>query len=247
MHRLKAHHILRALRSGSSSPVVVETEGGKFVLKLRGAAQGVRALVAELVVSALAERLGLPVPERAIVELADDYVSDDLRDELDDLLRQSVGLNVGFRLLSGAVDLRAQDLQNIDSEFAATTLWLDGLAMNVDRTLRNPNVLKWQGALWLIDNGASLPFQHWWSSVTEQDPRIVGFDEGHIFASYREHALELDQGLAAILTRECIEEVLDSVPSELLSDVALEGSVSRTRAAYAAFIWKRRGAQRPFL
>lgn len=141
MQRTTTTHVIRALPNGSSWPVLVETDRGPIVLKLRGAGQGVPALVAELVVAQLAERLGLPVPERFLVELLSPYSSDDQRDELADLLESSVGLNVGYRFLEGAVDIKTKDSRQISDHFAAATLWLDALVMNTDRSQANPNIL----------------------------------------------------------------------------------------------------------
>ena len=138
--------VLSRLRSGSSSPIVVDTAGGRFVTKLRGAAQGPSALVAEVIVAELAEHLGLPVPERVSIELPIDVETDDANDELADLLAASVGQNLGFRWIDGASVWPAAEVGRIDDEFAVRVLWLDALVMNPDRTAYNPNVLLGPGA-----------------------------------------------------------------------------------------------------
>jgi len=241
-----ARHVLRRIRQGaSSSPVVVETSGGRFVLKLRGAGHGTLALVAELVVGALADRLGLPVPERAIVELEPDFQSDDRNDELADLLARSVGLNVGFRLLEGARTPRPEELARLDDDFAARVLFLDGLTQNPDRTQANPNILFWNARPWLIDHGAALPFQYYWPSVTEATPREPERYLHHVFAE-RTHLLpRFDETLAQRLPREALTAALALVPDALLTDTSAEPP-ARARAAYEAFLWKRLKAPRPF-
>lgn len=244
--QLHARHVLRRIQKGaSSSPVVVETEGGSFVLKLRGAGHGTLALVAELVVGSLADRLGLPVPERALVELEPDFRSDDHNDELADLLARSVGLNVGFRLLEGARTPRPEELARLDDDFAARVLFLDGLTQNPDRTLANPNILFWNARPWLIDHGSALPFHHYWSSVTEASPRESERYVHHVFADRAQLLPRFDDALAQRLPREALTAALAVVPDALLADAAPEPP-ARARAAYEAFLWKRLKAPRPF-
>lgn len=243
---LHARHVLRRIQKGaSSSPVVVETPGGSFVLKLRGAGHGTLALVAELVVGALADQLGLPVPERALVELDPDFRSDDHNDELADLLTRSVGLNVGFRLLDGARTPRPEELARLDDDFAVRVLFLDGLTQNSDRTHDNPNILLWNARPWLIDHGSALPFHHYWGSVTEASPREPERYPHHVFAE-RTHLLpRFDEALAQRLPREALTAALALVPDALLTDTSAEPP-ARARAAYEAFLWKRLKTPRPF-
>lgn len=242
-----ASHVLQRIRAGaSSSPVVVETPGGRFVLKLRGAGHGVLALVAELVVGSLAERLGLPVPERALVELEPEFRSDDRNDELADLLTRSVGLNVGFRLLDGARTPRPEELARVDDEFVARVLFLDGLTQNPDRTHANPNILFWNSRPWLIDHGSALPFQHDWSSVTEASPREPESYRNHVFADRVPLLPRFDDALARRVPRAALTDALSAVPDALLADSSHDAP-DRTRAAYEAYLWKRLKAPRPFV
>lgn len=247
MQRVSTRHILRALRRGSSCPVLAGSNRGEFVVKLRGASQGVAALVAELISAELAAHLGIPVPEHVLIELEADYQSEDGWDELADLLTRSVGLNVGLRYLPGAQELTEVQLNAVDDMFAAATLWLDGLVMNDDRVMSNPNIVSWNGSTWLIDHGAALPFQHWWPQVDEVVPRHPRFHDAHVFSSRRRLLQELDEQFAALVDRGAIESAVNAVPSEFLADVALERSIERTRSAYVAFLVKRRKAPRPFL
>lgn len=243
----RASHVLRRIQKGaSSSPVVVETPAGTFVLKLRGAGHGTLALVAELVVGSLADRLGLPVPERALVELEPDFRSDDHNDELADLLTRSIGLNVGFRLLDGARTPRPEELARVDDDFALRVLFLDGLTQNLDRTHSNPNILFWNSRPWLIDHGSSLPFHHDWAQVTEASPREPESFRHHVFEG-RAHLLpRFDEALTKRLPREALTTALALVPDELLTATSSEPP-PRMRAAYEAFLWKRLRAPRPFV
>ncbi len=242
-----ASHVLRRIQRGaSSSPVVVETSGGTFVAKLRGAGHGSLALVAELIVGALAERLGLPVPERALLELSPDFRSDDHNDELADLLARSVGSNVGFRLLEGAREPRPEELARLDDEFAARVIWLDGLTQNPDRTRANPNLLFWKGRPWLIDHGSALTFHHDWESVTESTPREPAHYAGHVFEERVALVARFDEALAKLVTREALSAAIAEVPDVILADTSSE-LPARARAAYHAYLWKRLKPPRPFL
>lgn len=239
--------VLSRIRSGSSSPLVVDTAGGRFVAKLRGAAQGPSALVAEVVVADLAERLGLPVPERVSLELDAEVQTDDRNDELAQLLAASVGQNLGFRWLDGASVLRPADAATIDDEFAVRVLWLDGLVQNLDRTPSNPNVLLSRGQPWLIDHGAALMFQYDWAHVSEDSPRAGLEPSAHLFAARTGLLARLDETLARALSRELLSDVLAGVPDSFLADRPAEWSLARARAAYVAFLWKRLRAPRPFV
>jgi hypothetical protein len=243
---LVASRVVRRLPSGSSAPIVVETSGGRFVVKLRGAGHGVVALVAEVIVAELAEVLGLPVPERALVELPAGVPSDDGNDELADLLARSAGLNLGFRLLEGARPPSEDALLALDDDFVGRVLFLDGLTLNLDRTDANPNVLIWKGRPWLIDHGSALPFHHDWSSVTESAPREP-YDHGrHVFRHRLGAARALEERLARRLDRHVLAAATARVPDAFLADLDQEASPARSRSAYEAFLWKRLKAPRPF-
>ncbi|HTM45649.1 MAG TPA: HipA family kinase [Polyangiaceae bacterium] len=249
---LTAQQVLSRVHRGSSSPVVVTTNSGIFFTKLRGAGQGVLALVAEIIVAELAQAIGLPVPERALIELPIDIESDDKNDELADLLRRSAGLNLGFRFLDNAKDATARDLLALDNDFAARVLWLDGLCMNPDRSLVNPNILLWHGGPWLIDHGAALPFHHDWGRVTEASPQEAMDYSRHIFAERLPALRHLDDALARVLTRDRIRTAIAAVPEDMLLTPSNPVSpttidVARIRTAYEAFLWKRLKSPRPFV
>lgn len=245
--RFSARRVRQRIRRGSSLPVVVETEAGLFLTKLRGSGQGVPALIAEILVAELAESLGLPVPERVLVDLPAAVPSDDRNDELAQLLDASTGTNLGFRWLEGARDPRPEDLARLDDDFAARVLWLDGLTMNPDRTVQNPNILLWKRQPWLIDHGAALTFHHDWSRVTEGSPRERTTFGHHVFEDRGRLLERYDPLLAKRLDRASIEAAAAMVPDELLTEAQRRTSAARTRAAYTAFLWKRAKTPRPFL
>jgi len=248
----RARRIVAAEWRGSSLPVVVETDAGPFVTKLRGAAQGTAALVAEIVVASLAEAIGLRVPERALVALDPGVACDDRHAELADLLGRSRGTNLGFRLLEGARDLRPGDVARVGRDLASAIAWLDGLVMNPDRTPRNPNLLVDERDLWLIDHGAALPFQHDWASLTEESPRAAAAPPSRHVLHERASAVdEWDPLLAAALDRDRLRAAVSEVPDDFLSPLlppsAGVAALPRRRDAYVAFLWKRLRPPRPFV
>ena len=247
LNRVSALRVSLALRRGSSLPVVVETTSGRFATKLRGAAQGVSALIAEVIVAELAELANLPVPERAIVELEPGVASDDQNDELLDLLARSAGENLGFRWLTGARDLAGKELDGVSDTFAATLLWLDGLTMNHDRTPQNPNLLSWHGQPWLIDHGATLSFQYDWAAISEDSPREPTDFSNHVFVSRLAALEQVDASLTAAFDRGALEQAIGVVPESWLRAAFPSEDPRRVRASYQAFLWKRLKPPRPFV
>ena len=252
---LEATRVLRAERRGSSCPVLVETRAGIRFTKLRGAAQGTAPLVAELIVAELAEALGLRVPARSLVELPYEVESLDLNDELADVLRASAGINLGFAYLADARPIDPAEIDRIDVETAAAILWLDGLVLNPDRTRRNPNLLWSGGQLHLIDHGAALGFHYAWADVDEDAPRRpMAAREAHLLQARVPSLAPFDERFAGCLTRDVVERAVEIVPDALLQPLlgplaprSLHEVLRRRRAAYAAFLWKRLRAPRPFL
>jgi hypothetical protein len=235
---LHARRVLSADRRGSSLPVLVETDDGVRFTKLRGAAQGTGALVAEMIVASLAEALGLSTPARALVQIEHGIESVDRNGELRHLLDASAGINLGFAYLDGAHVLKPEDVERVNRDDAAAIVWLDRFVMNPDRADRNTNLLWWHNALWLIDHGAALGFQYEWSAVSEATPaRSVSWFEPHVLRDRVTDLLEWDEILAARLTRDVIEDAVAQVPDDFFSETG--EALRRRRAAFAAFLWKR--------
>jgi HipA-like kinase len=248
MQTYRARRVLRADRRGSSWPVILDTEAGPFYTKLRGAAQGPATLVAEIVVGELADAVGLSVPARVLIDIPPGLPSDDRNDELADLLRASSGRSLGFQLLPGVRDFRAEDAARIAPALASLIVWLDGLVLNPDRTAENPNLLWSHGQPWLIDHGACLGFHHDWASVTELSPRAPGCPiSRHVLASRATEIHEVDQVVADRLDRAVLEAVVHAVPDEYLAATRGPMPPSRRRAAYVGFLRKRLRPPRPFL
>ena len=212
---------VQPLREGGSLPAVVDTDtGGLFVVKFRGAGQGARVLVAELIVGLLARAAGLPAPELALVTISDRFGRSEPDPEIQDLLRASHGVNVGLRYLDGAFNYdpsAAGDL--VDAELAARIVWLDAFVTNPDRTHRNPNLLVWERTPWLIDHGAALYMQHDWASVDEARTRTpFPLIERHVLLAQAASILDADAELAPRLDEATVAGVLAQVPDALLED-----------------------------
>ncbi|MFD0276736.1 HipA family kinase [Kitasatospora sp. NPDC127111] len=223
------------LRAGGSVPGVVETDDlGTYVVKFTGAAQGRKALVAEVIVGELARRLGLPVPELRLVDF-DPAVADAEPDaEVQDVLRASAGLNLGMDLLPGSRDFRPGMIP-VDPAEAGRVVWLDALTGNVDRTVHNPNLMVWHGKLWLIDNGAALIFHHRWSSAEAAVGKKYDLS-AHALGGYTPDVGLADEELGPLVTVGLLEEVLALVPDEWLADEPGFDSVDALRHAYVAHL-----------
>ena len=235
---------------GDSSPIVVETEEGRFLVKLRGSAHGTAALVAEVVTGGLADLIGLPVPKRRVLRLEPGTPSDDLNDELADLLEASVGENLGFQFLESPRLFGEEDLDQVDSAWGARVRWLDWLTMNSDRSLLNPNILVAEGEAWLIDHGSALPFHFNWGGLTPESPTAPEPPVPHIFDRFVDHAVELDRELTELVRLEDLIAIVEQVPDSFLRPHLQERSARSTcdglRMAYADFLWKRLRGEHQF-
>lgn len=223
------------LREGGSLPGLVEADDcGTYVVKFRGAGQGVKALVAEVIVAGLARRIRLRVPELKVVELDPAIARYEADEEVQDLLNASLGLNLGVDFLPGALGYDGASTK-VDPREAATIMWLDGLVANVDRSWQNPNLLVWHKNLWCIDHGAALYFHHNWQPGSDGAQRFAvqpyAFDR-HIMSAYLPGIFGVDAELAAKLTSTAIEEAVADVPAEWLDapDRYVEYLVARVQA-----------------
>ncbi len=234
------------LREGGSLPGVVEADDlGTYVCKFRGAGQGARVLVAEVVVSGLATRLGLRTPRLVVLDLDPEIARYEADEEVQDLLNASVGPNLGIDFLPGSFGVDGQVTAAEDE--GARVLWLDAFTANVDRSWRNPNLLLWNGDLWVIDHGASLYFHHGWRSGVTDPARFAAqpWDaSGHVFEACAGRARELDDEIGALLGPEVFAEVLADVPDVWLEPVpGVDGAgplgPDALRAAYVDFLTAR--------
>jgi HipA-like protein len=233
------------LREGGSLPGIVEASDlGTYVCKFRGAGQGLRVLVAEVVVGELARRIGLRTPRLVALELDPEIARYEADEEVQDLLNASAGLNLGVDFLPGSF---GYDSHSIAAPgVGAKVLWLDAFTANVDRSWRNPNLLVWHGDVWVIDHGASMYFHHaWGGGVTDpqrfaQQPWSI---EDHVFSSRTTELADADAEIGALLGEQVFVEVLAEVPDEWLEPVPGAESPEAVRAAYVAFLTARLGTR----
>ena len=229
------------LREGGSLPAIVEADDlGTYVLKFRGAGQGRKTLVAEVVAGEIARLLGLNVPEIVYAELDPDLARTEPDPEIQDLLRASGGLNVALDYLPGSLGFDAL-VSPPGPELASRIVWFDALVQNVDRSPRNTNLLVWHGNLWLIDHGAALYFHHNWPGLggpglaaASQRPYVAARE--HVLLPFAKTLREADEGLAPSLTEEALREVVGLVPDEWLEgEPGFEGA-QKVRSAYVEYL-----------
>jgi len=249
---LTALRYVQPLREGGSLPAVVDTEDGPFVVKFRGAGQGPRVLVAEIIVAHLAAALDLPVPEMALVEVDPAFGRSEPDPEIQDLLRASHGINLGMRFLDGAFNFSPAAAGNlIDPELAARIVWLDAFVTNPDRTARNPNMLIWQRRPWLIDHGAALYAHHDWARVDDARVRTpFPLIREHVLLTRADDLLAVDAMAAAKLTGEIIRGAVATVPDDLLGGETDAGSPIPPQAArerYVSYLARRLEEPRAFV
>ena len=240
---LIAKRIVRSLSGGSSQPLLVETQRGRFVVKLVHGPEGPRALAAEWIVSGIALAIGLPVAESAIIEVEPELARSIEHQELREAAARGAGISFGARELVGAKLARTEEIDKADDDFAMRLLWLDTLVENPDRTAKNPNILSWGASLVPIDHGAALPFHHRWR-VTEASPSAeLEPTLDHVYASRRVKLAAWHDRLAALVSRETLRGICASVPDVWLGPIVF-ATPARQRSAYAAYLWKRMRALR---
>jgi hypothetical protein len=222
LRTIDATRYVTPLREGGSLPALVEaSDDGLYVLKFRGAGQGLKALVAEIVAGELARALGFHVPELALVMLDPTLAVAEPDAEIQDLLRASGGLNLGVDFLPGALPFSPAAGPAPTPEQASAIVWLDALVTNVDRTAKNTNMLLWHDRLWLIDHGAALYFQHG-EPVADHELRPFEAIAEHVLLPFAGSIGEADAELAPRVTEELLREVAAAVPEEWLGDASSE-------------------------
>ena len=226
------------LREGGSMPAIAEADDGfLYVIKFRGAGQGPRALIAELIGGEIARTLGLNVPELVFATLDEAFGRTEGDEEIQDLLKFSVGLNLGLHYLSGSITYDPA-VNNIDENLASKIVWLDALLMNMDRTCRNTNMLIWHKELWLIDHGASLYFHHSWQNWEEQAEKPFTLIKDHVLLAHASELELVDKQLKGLLSGERIKEIVSLIPDEWLEDTVFQ-STEEHRNAYISFLERR--------
>jgi hypothetical protein len=227
------------LREGGSLPAIAEADDGfKYVLKFRGAGQGVKALVAELIGGEIARALGLKMPEIVFANLDTAFGRTEPDEEIQDLLKASVGLNLAIHYLSGAITYDPV-VTKLDPLLASQIVWMDCLLTNVDRTARNTNMLMWHHELWLIDHGASLYFHHSWTNWEEQAVRPFAMVKDHVLLPQASELEKIDEKFRQILTSDRIQSIVSAVPDEWLTGYGTDMTPQEIKQVYVQFLTTR--------
>jgi hypothetical protein len=240
---ITATEYVMPLREGGSLPAIVAgDDDGTYVVKFRGAGQGARALIAELVSGEIARVLKLPVPEIVFAELDGRMAKTEPDPEIQDLLRKSEGLNLALDYLPGSitfdpiVELRIPNRARL----ASAIVWFDAFVTNVDRTAKNTNLLVWHRNLWMIDHGATLIFHHSWDDPVGRSRSVFAHIKDHVLLPWASEVREVDEELAALLTPDAVAGVVDLIPEEWLEAPA-------TRDGYRDYLTRRLESPREWM
>ncbi|HMO57468.1 MAG TPA: aminotransferase class I and II [Roseiflexaceae bacterium] len=236
------------LREGGSLPAIVEADDdGMYVVKFRGAGQGPKVLVAELICGELGRALGLPIPEIVFVELDAALGRNEPDGEIQQLVTASAGLNLGLDYLPGSLGFDPLDTPRVDPALAAAIVWFDALITNVDRTPRNTNMLWWHRNLWLIDHGAALYVHHTWDDYRGRALSRFPVIREHVLLAGTADLAAADARLAPQIDAELIDHVLALVPDAWLLGSAEFPTTAAFRSAYRAFLLDRLAPPRAFV
>ncbi|HEV7922557.1 MAG TPA: HipA family kinase [Thermoanaerobaculia bacterium] len=250
MRTIQATEYVTPLREGGSLPAIVAgDDDGTYVLKFRGAGQGVRALIAELVSGELARTLGLPVPEIVFAELDPRMARTEPDPEIQDLLRRSEGLNLALDYLPGSItfDPLIKGLMDGQARLASSIVWFDALVGNVDRTAKNTNLLIWHRGLWMIDHGATLIFHHTWDDYLQRARAPYRQLAEHVLLPWGGEVEAVDEELVNRLTAAAIEEIVQLIPEPWLGDEPRFATVDDHRQAYRDYLLRRLQAPRSWV
>jgi len=227
---------MEPLREGGSLPALVKADDEfLYVLKFRGAGQGKKALIAEFIGGELARAIGLKVPELVFMNLDDSFSKTEPDEEIQDLLKFSVGLNLGLHFLSGAITF--DPLVSIaDSMTASKVVLLDSMITNIDRTAKNTNLLNWNKELWLIDHGASLFFHHNWKNWEAHLSRTFPAIKDHVLLERANHLREAAKEIQLSIDKDKFTEIVSNIPEDWLIEESDFLRPNEKRTAYVAFL-----------
>lgn len=235
------------LREGGSLPALAEADDDyKYVVKFRGSGHGTKALVSELLGGLIAKRLGLKVPEIVFIYLDEAFGRTEGDEEIQDLLQASKGLNMGLHFLSPAYTFDPVSV-NIDNTLASQILWLDAYITNIDRTVRNTNMLIFHRELWLIDHGASFYFHHSWNNWEKAALSSFPYSKDHVLLPYACELEEVDKEFKQLLDDSVLDDIVDTIPTDWLNWNSEDESVDDIRNIYKQFLKIRRDNSHLFI
>lgn len=228
------------LREGGSLPALAEADDDfKYVVKFRGAGQGVKALIAELIGGEIAKILDLNVPEMVFAHLDEAFGRTEGDEEIQDLLKASQGLNLGLHFLSGAITFDPVAVK-VNAELASKIVWLDAFIANIDRSLKNTNMLVWHKEIWLIDHGAALYFHHSWENMVEQGSNPFPFIRQHVLLPYASLLSEINEEMVGLLADEKLAEIVSFLPDSWMEWPDVDRSPEQIREVYYQFLVNRK-------
>jgi hypothetical protein len=240
LRTVHATRYVTPLREGGSLPAIVEADDlGLYVLKFQGAGQGPKALIAEVIAGEIGRALGLKVPELVLVDVDAALGRNEPDEEIRDLLRASVGLNLGLDYLPGSVMFDPAADESVDARIASDAVWFDSFVTNVDRTARNPNLLWWHREMYFIDHGASLYFHHNWKSAEQSASSPFPKVRDHLLLPWASELATSDTALRMLLNKDVLSTAVHQVPDDWLAADTEAASVSETRSAYIRFLLRR--------
>lgn len=244
-HQLRRVNVIRyitPLREGGSMPALAEADDEfLYVLKFRGAGQGIKALIAELIGGEIARALGFRVPELVFASLDEAFGRTEPDEEIQDLLKASVGMNLALHYLSGAITFDPL-VTVVDERLASEIVWLDCLLTNMDRTARNTNMLMWHKELWLIDHGACLYFHHAMQNWEEQAIKPFSLVKDHVLLSRATQLDAVNKDFSAVLTPALIQQIVDLIPDAWLAAEGTAAEAAQQRNIYKEFLLRRLGS-----
>lgn len=247
MRTVIATRYVTPLREGGSLPAIVEADDdGLYVLKFRGAGQGAKSLIAELVAGEIARAVGLLVPEIVFVEVDAELARTEPDPEIQDLIRASVGLNLALDYLPGSITFDPVAEQPT-AELASAIVWFDAYVTNIDRTARNTNLLMWHRRLWLIDHGVALNFHHTWSNYCDRSRAPFPGIKDHVLLRFASHLQAVDAKMTAHLTPKVLADIVNQIPDTWLVQGAPFSDSQQHREAYIEYLVRRLEPPRGFL
>jgi len=245
LRKVNAVRYVTPLREGGSLPAIIEADDdGIYVLKFRGAGQGTKALIAELISGEIARAIGLQVPEIVFAELDAGLARTEADPEIRDLIIKSAGLNLALDYLPGSVMFNPV-VDMPDERLASIIVWFDAFVTNVDRTIRNTNMLMWHRRLWLIDHGASLYFHHTWDNYLGKSKEPFKLINDHVLLKSANNLREADEEISSKLNTDTIKNIINTIPDEWLNGDQVFKSPEENRNAYFNYLTKR--LERPHL
>jgi len=247
MRTVNATRYVTPLREGGSLPAIVEADDdGMYVLKFRGAGQGPKALIAELIAGEIARTAGLLVPELVFVTLNPAIAKTEPDPEIQDLIRASGGLNLGLDYLPGSV-MFDPVAETPDARVASRVVWFDAYVTNIDRTARNANLLMWHRKMWLIDHGAALYFHHAWTDMERRSKDPFPLIKDHILLQFASTLAAIDEEMKSLITEAEIRRIVDLVPDDWMLGELRFSSIGENRQAYIEYLLRRLDEPRNFV